>query len=223
MSKENSTSTNVYEQLKTLYFSGKVKPSLNKIYSELEKEANNLELVLLGCEALKRSKDYDKLLIFGENAIKLDPENPEGYFYKGVAQQHSKGNEQEALKNFVEAIKLDLENTKYLTEKAKTHLLLFKDFHLPIQIAEKHGDKGQDLLLKVISIIENKENPDFKEYLTIGDVSIIVKRNFDAKKYYLKAEEAFENAEEADKDMNIYKEIMKSQKACIKLTKKYTE
>lgn len=223
MSKEESTPVNVYEQLKTLYFSGKVKPSLNKIYVELEKDPNSIELILLGCEALVKSKDFEKLHSFVDNAIKLDPENSLGHYYKAIALQHYKGKEQEALKNFVEALRLDPENTKYLKEKATTHLLLFKDYHLPIQIAEKHGDKGQEILLKVISLIEEKESPSFKEMLTIADAYIIVKRNFDAKKYYLRAEKAFDNADEAEKDMNIYKEIMKSQKACIKLTKTFIE
>jgi len=223
MSREKATNTNSYEQLKSLYFSGKVKPSLNKIYIELEKDPSNIDLTLLACEALMRAKDMDKLLSFADAAIKINPEISRAHFYKGVALQHTKGNEQEALKSFVEALNLEPENPHYLKEKATTHLLLFKDFHLPIQIAEKHGDKGEACLLKVISIIEEKENPDYKDYLTIGDVSITVKRNFDAKKYYLKAEDAFNTSDEEEKDMNIYKEIMKAQKACIKLTKKYTE
>ena len=103
------------------------------------------------------------------------------------------------------------------------HLLLFKDFDLPVKFAEKHRDKAQESLSKIISLIVDKENPTYLEYLTIGDVSILVSQKHDAKKYFLKAVAAFEATEKEDQNMNIYKDIIKSQNACIKLINKFTE
>ena len=164
-----------------------------------------------------------KLTSFADSLIKSDPEHAGGYYYKGVALHHAKGKEQEALKNFNEALTIEPENVMYLKDKALTHLLLFKDYHLPLNLAEKHRDKGEASLLKIISLVEEKENPDYNEYLTIGNVSITVNRNMDAKKYYIKAVNAFEKAEPINQDMNVYKDIIKAQKACNKIIEKFTE
>lgn len=212
-----------FESLKALYFSGKVKPSLNKILVALVSDAKNLDLTLLACECLVRTKDFDKLSSYADVAIKLNSKNPGGYYYKGVALHHTKGKEQEALINFNEAIALDPENAVYLKAKASTHLALFTDYHLPIKLADKHRDKGEESLLKIVSLIEQKENPDYVDFLTIGDVSITINRNMDAKKYYIKAVNAFNNSDESNQDMNVNKDIIKSQKACIKLMEKFTE
>ena len=212
-----------YEKLKALYYSGKVKPSLNKILVVLVSDAKNLDLILLACECLVRTRDFDKLSSCADGAIKLNSKNPEGYYYKGVALQHTKGKEQEALINFNEAIALDPKNAVFLKAKATTHLALFTDDHLPIKLADKHRNKGEESLLKVVSLIEQKENPDYVDFLTIGDVSITINRNVDAKKYYIKAVNAFNKSDESNQDMNVYKDIIKSQKACIKLMEKFTE
>lgn len=218
-----SSKTSTYNSLKTMYFSGKVKPSLNKILVELKNDSENIDLTLLACQCLLRSKDYERLATFAETTIALNAENGDGYYFKGMAYRHTKGKEQEALQNFDKALVIEPENTLYLQGKATTHLSLFTDFHLPIKLAEKHRAKGEESLLKVISLIEEKETPDFKEYLTIGDVSITVSKNLDAKMYYIKAVNAFEVAEEDDKDMNIYKDIIKAQNACNRLMKKFIE
>lgn len=227
MSKETkestSSKTSTYSTLKAMYFSGKVKPSLNKILVELKNDSENLDLTLLACQCLLRAKDYDKLADFADASIELNTENGDGYYYKGMAFRNTKGKEQEALQNFDKALTIDPDNTLYLHGKATTHLSLFTDFHLPIKLAEKHRAKGEESLMKVISLIEEKENPDFKEYLTIGDVSITVSKNLDAKMYYIKAVNAFEAAADDDKDMNVYKDIVKSQNACNKLMKKFIE
>lgn len=220
---EKESKSIIYETLKALYFSGKVKPSLNKIIIELEKDPTNIDLTILACQCLVRGKDYEKLAEFADTAIKIDDKNPEGYYYKGLALHHSKGKEQEALKNFGEALSIDPENVLYLQDEAATHLALFTDYHLPLKIAEKHRDKGEESLLKIVSLIEAKENPSYTEYLTVADVSITVQRKVDAKKYYLKAVNAFEATKDADKNMNTYKDIIKGQKACAKLMEKFTE
>ena len=54
--KKKVTKGNTYETLKALYYSGKVKPSLNKIIVELELYPENLELSLLACQCLIRTK-----------------------------------------------------------------------------------------------------------------------------------------------------------------------
>lgn len=226
MSKEEKMkedNNSIYESLKTLYYSGKVKPSLNKIVAELENDAENLELTLLACKVLERTKDFDGLKHYAEVVIKLAPKLAEGYYYKGVALQHVKGKEQNALKNFNEALALDPENTLFLKSKATTHLLLFKDYDLPISFADKHRVKAEESLLKVIDLIEAKENPNYQEFLTMADVKMMVNKTLDAKMYYLKAVNAYDDADESDQDKNIYKDISKAQKACVKLLEKFTE
>lgn len=210
----------IYNTLKALYYSGKVKPSLNKIIVELENDSENLELYLLACQCLVRTKNFDDLSKYADVLIKLDPKVAEGYYYKGVAVQHTKGKEQEALKNFNEALTIDPDNTIYLKSKAATHLLLFTDYHLPLSFAEKHRVKAEESLLKIVELIEQKENPDYIEYLTIADVSTMLSRNLDAKKYFIKAVNAFNTLEKPKQDMNIYKDIIKGQNACIKLMNK---
>ena len=228
MSKEKKEKKEVmkgetYKTLKALYYSGKVKPSLNKILIELKNDSENLELSLLACQCLVRTKNFDELSKYADVSIKLDPKIAGGYYYKGVAVQHTKGKEQEALKNFNEALTLDPDNTIYLKSKATTHLLLFTDYHLPIKFAEKHRDKAKESLLKIIELIEQKENPDYIDFFTIGEVSTLLSRNLDAKKYFIKAVNAFNTSDKSKQDINIYKDIIKAQKACIKLMDKIIE
>ena len=223
MSKEGKEKKTTYETLKAMYFSGKVKPSLNKIIAELEDDSKNLELTLLACKCLVRSKDFDTLSSYADTCIKLDPKNTEGYFYKGVACQHIKGKEQEALKNFNDALVLNPEHTVCLKSKADTHLLLYTDYHLPVKFAEKHRDKAETCLMKIIELLENKEGIAFAECLTLGDTFTSITQNINAKKFYGKAVTAFEAADEDAQDKNIYKDIIKAQKACIKLIEKFTE
>lgn len=215
--KEQVMQGEAYKTLKALYYSGKVKPSLNKILVELENDSENVDLSLLACQCLMRTKNFDELSKYADGLMKLGPKNAEGYYYKGVAIQHTKGKEQEALKNFNEALTLDPDNTIYLKSKATTHLLLFTDYHLPLNFAEKHRVKAEESLLKIIELIEQKENPDYNDYLTIADVSIMLSRNLDAKKYFIKAVNAFNASDKSMQDMNIYKDIIKAQKDCIKL------
>lgn len=212
-----------YKILKALYYSGKVKPSLNKILVELKDDSENLELTLLACQCLVRTKNFDELCKYADVSIKLNPEIAGGYYYKGVAVQHTKGKEQEALKNFNEALTLDPDNTIYLKSKATTHLLLFADNHLPVKFAEKHRDKARVSLLKIIELMEQKENPDYIEFFTIGEVSTLLNRNPDAKKYFIKALNAFNASDKSIQDINIYKDIIKAQKSCIKLMDKIIE
>jgi len=212
-----------YETLKALYYSGKVKPSLNKILVELENDSKNLELSLLACQCFERTKNFDELSSYADVSIKLAPKIAGGYYYKGVAFQHTKGKEQEALKNFNEALTLDPDNTVYLKSKAVTHLLLYTDYHLPIKFAEKHRVKAEVSLLKIIELIEQKGNSDYIDFWTIGDVSIMLSRNLEAKKYFIKAVNAFNTSDKSKQDINIYKDIIKAQKACIKLMEKFTE
>ena len=221
--KKKVVKRNTYETLKTLYYSGKVKPSLNKIVTELENDSENLDLSLLACQCLLRTKNFDELSSYADVSIKLAPKNSGGYYYKGVAFQHTKGKEQEALKNFNDALALDPDNTVYLKSKATTHLLLYTDYHLPIKFAEKHRVKAEVSLLKIIELIEQKGNPDYIDFLTTGDASIMLSQNLDAKKYYIKAVNAFNTSDESKQDINIYKDIIKAQKACIKLMEKFTE
>ena len=221
--KGKATNLSTFEILRALYFSGKVKPSLNKILVELENDPENLDLTLLACQCFLRGKDFENLSVYADKAIALDATCAKAYFYKGEAHQHLKGKEQESLKNFDEALALDEENILFLKSKATTHLLLFKDYQLPIKFAEKHRDKGEECILKIISIIEAKETPDYIDYFTLGDVSMTLNRNVDAKMYYIKSVNAFETTKEDERDMNIYKDLIKAQKACIRLLAKFTE
>lgn len=221
--KKKVVKNNTYETLKALYYSGKVKPSLNKILAELENDSENLELTLLACQCLVRAKNFDELLSYANAAIKLAPKAAEGYYYKGVAFHHSKGKEQEALKNFNEALVIDPENPVYLKDKATTHLSLFKDYDLPIKFAEKHRVKAEVSLLKIIELIEQNENSDYIDFLAAGDASTMASQNVDAKKYYIKAVNAYDASDEAKQNKNIYKDIIKAQKACVKLLEKFTE
>ena len=59
MSKEQKGKVS-YDALKASYYSGKVKPSLNKILVELENDSKNLELTLLACECLVRTKNFNE-------------------------------------------------------------------------------------------------------------------------------------------------------------------
>jgi len=212
-----------YETLKALYYSGKVKPSLNKILIELNNDSENVELSLLACQCLVRTKNFKELSKYADASIKLAPKNAEGYYYKGLAIQHTKGKEQEALKNFNEALTLDPDNAIYHKSKATTHLLLYADYHLPANFAEKHKAKAEVSLLKVVELIEQKENPDYMDFWTIADVSSMLSRNPDAKKYFIKAVNAFNATDKVDQDMNVYKDIIKAQKACVKLMDKIIE
>ncbi|MFT7034640.1 MAG: tetratricopeptide (TPR) repeat protein [Cyclobacteriaceae bacterium] len=214
---------NTYETLKALYYSGKVKPSLNKILVELENDSKNLELSLLACQCLLRTKNFDDLSSHADVSINLAPKTAGGYYYKGMAFQYTKGKEQEALKNFNEALTLDPDNTIYLKSKATTHLLLYTDYDLPIKFAEKHRVKAEEILSKIVELIEQKGNPDYIDFLTIGDVSIMISQPLDAKKYFIKAVNTFNTSDTSKQDMNIYKDIIKAQKACIKLMAKFTE
>lgn len=228
MSKEKKDKKDVmkgetYKTLKALYYSGKVKPSLNKILVELETDSENLELTLLACECLIRTKNFDDLSKYANVCIKLAPENAAGYYYQGVAVQNTKGKEQEALKSFNEALAIDPDNTIYLKSKALTHFSLYTDYHLPLKFAEKHRGKARVSIFRAIELIEQKENPDYLEFLTIADVSLLLSRNQDAKKYFIKAVNAFNTTDKAEQDMNIYKDIIKAQKACIKLMDKFIE
>ncbi len=223
LEKMKEDNNNIYESLKALYYSGKVKPSYNKIVVELENDPENLKLTLLICKCLTRMKDFETLSNYADALIKLDPKNGFGYYYKGVALQHVKGKEQEALKNFNHALTLDPENTLFLKRKASTHLLLFKDFDLPISFADKHRVKAEESLLKVMELIEPNENADYHEFLTLAEVKMMVDKTLEAKMFYLKALNAFDEAEESEQDKNIYKDIVKGQRASIKLLEKFTE
>ena len=221
--KKKVVKIDTYESLKALYYSGKVKPALNKIIAALEKDSENLELVLLACQCLERAKDIDKLSFYADIVIRLDPKIAEGYYYKGVALKQTKGKEQEALKNFNEALTLDPDNTIYLKSKASTHFALYTDYHLPLKFAEKHRVKTEESLLKVIELIEQKENPDYIELLTIADVFMLMSKGIRAKKYYIKAVDAYNATDESKQDKNIYKDIIKAQNACVKLLDKIIE
>ncbi len=221
--KEKTMKVNTYESLKALYYSGKVKPTLNKIVAELINDPENLELILLACQCLERTKNFDELSLYADISIKLAPKIAEGYYYKGVALQHTKGKEQKALKNINKALTLDPDNTIFLKSKANTHFLLYTDYHLPIKFAEKHRVKTEESLLKVIELIEQKENPDYVDFLTIGDVFVLVSKGLHAKKYYFKAVNAYNNADKSEQNKNIYKDIIKGQNACVKLMDKTSD
>ncbi|PIB37182.1 hypothetical protein BFP72_18100 [Reichenbachiella sp. 5M10] len=221
--KKNVVKSSAFEAIRTLYYSGKVKPSLNKIAVELEEDPENVDLLALGCQCMLRAKHYDEMSAYADSILELAPENASGYYYKGVAFQNTKGKEQEALKNFTKALDLDEDNTVYLKSKATTHFLLYTDYDLPIKFAEKHRAKAEEILLKVIELVEQKENPSYTNFLTAGDVSTMLNQNLDAKKYYIRAVNAFEEADESVQDKNTYKDIIKAQKACVKLLEKFTE
>lgn len=221
--KKNITKSTTYKTLKALYYSGKVKPSLNKILVELDANPKSLELSILACQCLVRTKNFEDLSTYANAAIELAPENGQGYYYKGLAYPLTKGKEQEALKNFNEALTLEPENILYLKSKATTHFSLYSDYHLPIKFAEKHRVKAEEGLLKVIELVEQKESASYTDFLTIADVCILVSKYLDAKKYYMKAVTAFDATDELDQDLNIYKDIISGQKACIKLIEKFTE
>jgi len=212
-----------YESLKAMYYSGKVKPSLNKILVELDKDTDNLDLILLACQCLTRGKEYGQLAELADKAIKIAPENPITYYYKGIALKNVKGKEQEALVNFNKALELEPENTIFLKGKGDTHVLLFSDYHLPPQLAEKHRVKAESTLMKILDIVENNDMPSYLDLLNAGDVSIAIKRNLNAKKFYLKAEKNYEACEETEQNKNIYKDIIKAQRACAKLMEKFSE
>ena len=61
MSSENKKTGKAtsYEALKALYYSGKVKPTLNKVLVELENDNENIDLILLACQCLIRTKDFE--------------------------------------------------------------------------------------------------------------------------------------------------------------------
>jgi len=221
--KKKVVKIDTYESLKALYNSGKVKPTLNKTIAALEKDSENLELVLLACQCLERTQDIDKLSFYADVLIKLDPKNADGYYYKGVALKYTKGKEQEALKNFNEALSIDPDNTIYLKSKASTHFALYTDYHLPLKFAEKHRVKTEESLLKVIELIEQKQNPNYIELLTIADVFILLSKGIRAKKYYLKAVMLYNATDEAEQDKNIFKDIIKAQNACQKFLDKVTD
>ena len=221
--KKKVVKSDTYETLKALYYSGKVKPSLNKILVQLEKDAGNLELTLLACECLVRTKNFVDLSSYADVIIKFAPENGEGYYFKGVALHHTKGKEQEALKNFNAALALSPDNMVYLKSKGSTHFLLYTDYNLPLEFAEKHRVKAETSLFRIIELIGEIENPDYVDFLTTGEVSLMLSQNIDAKKYFIKAVNAFNASDESTQDMYIYKDLIKAQKACIKLLEKFTE
>ena len=223
MSKEVKQKPNTFDTIKALYYSGKVKPALNRIVIELENDPENLEFILLACRCLLRGKNFTELSSYADTAIRLNSKHAEGYYYKGIVLHHKKGKEQEALKNFNEALTIDPDNTIYLKGKATTHLLLYKDYHLPIKFAEKYRDKAEENLLKIVDLIEQKATPSYTEFLTAGDVCMMLSKALDAKRYYVRAVSSYESSDESLQDKNIYKDIIKAQKACIKLLEKFTE
>jgi tetratricopeptide (TPR) repeat protein len=214
---------NTYETLKALYYSGKVKPSLNKIIPALEEDPKNLELNLLACQVLERTKDFDRLSTYADSLIKLSPEKSDGYYYKGVALQFVKGKEQEAVKNFNKALEIDPENLLCLKSKATTHMLLFKDFDLPIKFADKHRVKAETALLKIVELVEKDDNPSYQDLYILAEVNMMMEQALNAKMFYLKAVNAYEATGESEQDKNIYKDIIKAQKKCIKQLEKFTE
>jgi len=221
--KKKVVKADTYESLKAMYNSGKVKPTFNKIIAALEKDSENLEFLQLACKCLERAKDIDKLAIYADLLIKLDPKNANGYYYKAVVLKNTKGKEQEALKNFNEALVLDPDNTIYLKSKASTHFALYTDYHLPLKFAEKHRVKTEESLLKIVELIEQKENPDYIELLTLADVFILLSKGIRAKKNYRKAVMLYNATDEANQDKNIYKDITKAQNACQKFLDKVTD
>lgn len=220
MKEENKNS---YESLKALYYSGKVKPSLNKIIPVLEDDPKNLELNLLACQVLERTKDFDRLSTYADAVIRLSPEIADGYYYKGVALQFVKGKEQEAVKNFNKALEIDPDNLLCLKSKATTHMLLFKDFDLPIKFADKHRIKAETSLLKIVGLVENMDKPTYQDLYILAEVNMMMEQALNAKMFYLKAVNAYEDTNPLEQDKNIYKDIIKAQKKCIKQLEKFTE
>jgi tetratricopeptide (TPR) repeat protein len=214
---------NTYESLRAEFYSGKVKPTLTKIIAELANDAKNIKLVLLACQCLQRTKNIQDLTVYADLAIQLDAENAAGYYYKGIALQHTKGKEQEALKNLNMALTLNPDHTVYLKTKAITHLVLFKDLHLPIQLAKKHGAKAEEILLKIIELIEQKEKPDYVELLTLGDVFLMINKGINAKMNFSRAENVYLSSAATKQDKNSYKDILKAQVACAKFLDKIIE
>jgi hypothetical protein len=51
----------------------------------------------------------------------------------------------------------------------------------------------------------------------------MINRNTYAKKYFIKAVNAYNETDRSEQDVNIYKDIIKAQKACIKLMDKIIE
>ena len=217
-SKETKSET--YDALKALYCTGKVKPTLNKILAQLEIDTESLELTLLACQCLVRTKNYGDLAIHADNLIKWAPENSDGYYYKGVALNHKKGKEQEALKNFNEALAKSPENIVYLKSKGSTHFLLYTDYNLPINFADKHRIKAEDSFTKIIDLIEQQEEPSYFDLLVGGEVRILLGQKMDAKRYFFKAVNTYNAADPANQDVNIYKDLIRAQKECEKLIQK---
>jgi tetratricopeptide (TPR) repeat protein len=218
--KEDNTT---FETLKKLYFSGKVKPSLNKILPALEEEPDNLQLIMLACEVLERTKDYEQLSTYADKLIKKSPEITEGYYFKGVALRHKKGKEQDALRQFNKALELDPNDLRCLKSKANTHFTLFKDFDLPIKFADKHRAKAEECLLKVIELVEGNEDASYLELFILADVYMMVEQILNAKMTYLKAVNAYEEAEPETQNKNLYKDLVKAQRQCIRQMEKFTE
>lgn len=202
-----------YETLKSLYFSGKVKPSLNKMLAYVKENPKDVDVSGLICKCLERSKNYEELSDFADTYIELAPESGDGYYYKGVALSHIKGKEQDVISNFNSALEKAPDNLMYLKSKGATHYALFTDYHLPIKFAEKHRVKAEESLLKVLELIETKENPDYIEFFTTAEVNVMLEQNIAAKKHLLRAVNAYEATDSSNQDVNIYKEILKLQKA----------
>jgi|GEM_PF-3014648 len=221
--KQNKEINTGYESLEELYYSGKVKPSLNKIIGELENDPENLMLILLACKVLKRTKDFDRLSAYADTVIKLSPEISDGYYYKGVALQFVKGKEQEAVKAFNKALEIDPDNLLCLNSKAAAHMLLFKDFDLPLKFADQHRAKAEACLQKVFELVEQKENPHYKELFILAEANMMAEQALTAKMCYLKAVNAFEDTDESEQNKNIYKDIIKGQRNCIKQLEKFTD
>lgn len=215
--KAGTKAKDTFDTLKSTYFKGKVKPTLNKAIVAHEDAPADLDILILICKCLSRGKDLSDLPLYADKLIDLAPSDPRGYFYNGLALKNTKGKEQDSLKNFNKALELDPLNVEYLFEKASTHFLLFKDYHLPLSFAEKHRVKGEESLLKIISIVESIATPSPVEFYVIGKVSLVIEKNIDAKKYFIKAVNEFENLDELEQDANILKDIIKAQKECVKL------
>lgn len=92
-----------------------------------------------------------------------------------------------------------------------------------MKFAEQHRVKSETCLLKVIELLEKKENPTYKEFYILAEVNMMIDLALNAKMYYLKAVNAYEATDESEQDKNIYKDIIKAQKKCIKQLEKFTE
>jgi hypothetical protein len=102
-------------------------------------------------------------------------------------------------------------------------MLLFKDFDLPIKFADKHRIKAETALLKIVALVEQEENPSYRNLYILAEVNMMMEQALNAKMFYLKAVNAYEATEEAEQNKNIYKDIIKAQKKCIKQLEKFTE